>query len=76
MLLWLGNKINNCFANVGKAITNRKGKIEFIEDYRLSRYACYLIVQNSDSRKKTVALGQTYFAIHTKKEELEKLDIK
>lgn len=39
-------------------------------DYALSRYACYLIVQNADSKKKTVALGQTYFAVQTRKQEL------
>ena len=41
-----------------------------ITDYKLSRYACYLIVQNSDPRKEVVALGQTYFAIQTRKQEL------
>ena len=41
-----------------------------ISDYKLSRYACYLIVQNSDSNKEVVALGQTYFAIQTRKQEL------
>ena len=41
-----------------------------IEDIKLSRYACYLIVQNADARKKVVALGQTYFAIQTRKQEL------
>ena len=41
-----------------------------IDDYKLSRYACYLIVQNSDPRKEVVALGQTYFAIQTRKQEL------
>ena len=40
------------------------------KDYELSRYACYLIVQNSDPRKEVVALGQTYFAIQTRKAEL------
>lgn len=39
-------------------------------DYELSKYACYLIVQNEDSRKKIVALGQTYFAVQTRKQEL------
>lgn len=40
------------------------------DDYKLSRYACYLIVQNADSRKQVVALGQTYFAVQTRKQEL------
>lgn len=42
-----------------------------IEDIKLSRYACYLIVQNADARKKVVALGQTYFAVQTRKQEIE-----
>lgn len=41
-----------------------------IENYQLSRYACYLIVQNADPRKKSVALGQTYFAVQTRKMEI------
>lgn len=65
-----GNRIEDCFADVGKPITSGKGKIEFIEDYKLSRYACYLVVQNADPRKKAVALGQTYFAIQTRKMEI------
>lgn len=41
-----------------------------IEDYKLSRYACYLIVQNADPAKSVVAVGQTYFAVQTRKQEL------
>ena len=41
-----------------------------IKDYKLSRYACYLIVMNGDSKKKVVSLGQTYFAVQTRKQEL------
>ena len=44
-------------------ISSGKGKIEMIKDYKLSRYVCYLIAQNRDSRKKVIALVQTYFAI-------------
>lgn len=52
---------------VNTPISSGKGKIEMIKDYKLSRYACYLIAQNGDSRKKVIALAQTYFAIQTRK---------
>ena len=56
--------------DVNKPIKTGKGKEEFIKDYKLSRYICYLIVQNGDPRKKVIASGQKYFAIQTRKQEL------
>ena len=53
-----------------KPIKTGKGKEEFIKDYKLSRYICYLIVQNADPSKEVVALGQTYFAVQTRKQEI------
>ena len=47
-----------------------KGKEEIVKDFKLSRYICYLIVQNADPSKEVVALEQTYFAIQTRKQEI------
>ena len=55
---------------INKPITTGKGKQEFIKDYKLSRYICYLIVQNANPSKEVVALGQTYFAVQTRKQEI------
>ena len=63
-------KVSDHFAGVGKMVDIGSKTSRNIEDYKLSRYACYLIAQNGDSRKKVIALAQTYFAIQTRKQEL------
>jgi len=59
---------------VNRPIKISKGKIELIRDFLLSRYVCYLIVQNANPNKEVVALGQTYFAIQTRKQELNEME--
>ena len=58
------------FTDVNKTIKIPKGAKKTIVDYKLTRYACYLIAQNGDSRKKVIALAQTYFAVQTRKQEI------
>ena len=58
------------FPDIRKMIYMPKNASKEIIDYKLTRYACYLIAQNGDSRKKTIALAQTYFAVQTRKMEL------
>ena len=58
------------FTDVNKTIKMPKGAEKTIVDYKLTRYACYLIAQNGDSRKKVIALAQTYFAVQTRKQEI------
>ena len=69
--------VTDHFVGVNKMIQLAKGAEREIRDFKLSRYACYLIVQNGDSSKKIIALGQTYFAVMTRTQEKtqESLDI-
>ena len=64
-----GNNVDDHFSHVGKMVEAGVA-YKNIGDIELSRYACYLIVQNGDSRKKVIALGQTYFAVKTRQQEL------
>lgn len=65
-----GNIADDHFVKTNKMVPIGSGAERELEDYELSRYACYLIVQNGDSRKKVIALGQSYFAIKTRQQEL------
>lgn len=64
-----GRSTLECFPEVRKTSPMPNGGVKDILDYELSRYACYLIVQNGDPRKEVIALGQTYFAIQTYRQE-------
>lgn len=63
------NAVSDDFVEVNK-IVNAGAATKDIGDIKLSRYACYLIVQNGDPHKKVIALGQTYFAVKTRQQEL------
>ena len=65
-----GFNVNEQLVGVNK-LSNRNNNAQInIQDFKLSRYICYLIVQNADPSKEIVALGQTYFAIQTRKQEI------
>ncbi len=65
-----GNNPEYHFAGAGKPITGGKGAVQVVQDYQLSRFACYLIAQNGDPRKPEIAQAQKYFAIQTRRQEL------
>ncbi len=62
--------VDEQLVEVNKLSKRNNNAIVNIQDYKLSRYICYLIVQNADPSKEVVALGQTYFAIQTRKQEI------
>lgn len=62
--------VSECFVDVNKTSPMPHGGVKHIDDIMLSRYACYLIVMNADPRKEIVAIGQTYFAVKTRQQEL------
>jgi len=68
-----GHLVSDHFAEVGKMIILAKGAKRKVVDYKLTRYACYLIVMNGDPRKEVIALGQTYFAVKTRQQEFQEL---
>jgi len=65
-----GEKIEYHFPDVRKTIAMPKGAEKEIDDILLTRYACYLIAQNGDSRKEQIAFAQSYFAVQTRRAEI------
>ena len=65
-----GFNVDEQLVEVNKLSKRNNNAVVNIQDYKLSRYICYLIVQNADPSKEVVALGQTYFAIQTRKQEI------
>lgn len=65
-----GFAVEDHFADVGKMVDIGSGAERQIDDVMLSRYACYLIVMNGDPRKEVIAVGQSYFAVKTRQQEL------
>lgn len=66
-----GQRVSDHFVESNKMVEVGSGANRQLEDIRLSRYACYLVVQNGDPSKPVIAAGQTYFALQTRRQELE-----
>ena len=65
-----GIEVDNHFREVTKMVKIGSGAERKLQDYMLTRYACYLIAQNGDSKKEEIAFAQTYFAVQTRKQEI------
>ena len=65
-----GQNIDNHFRELAKMVSIGSNTFRKIEDWKLDRYACYLIAQNGDSKKPQIALAQTYFAVQTRRQEI------
>lgn len=65
-----GNNVQDHFVDVNKMVGIGSNASRPVDDIELSRYACYLLVMNGDSTKEVIALGQTYFAVKTRQQEL------
>ena len=65
-----GLLVGEHFVDVNKSSPMPNGGTRIIDDVQLSRYACYLIMQNGDPRKEVIAIGQTYFAVKTRQQEI------
>lgn len=67
--------VENHFVDFHEMVEIGSGAERKIENVKLSRYACYLIVQNADPAKEIVALGQTYFAVQTRLQEIQQMQV-
>lgn len=65
-----GQDVDNHFHQMGKMVKIGSNTVREVKDYKLDRYACYLIAQNGDSNKTEIAIAQTYFAVQTRKQEV------
>ncbi len=65
-----GEKVANHFVDINKMVRLGSGADREIEDIALTRYACYLVAQNGDAAKSSIAFAQTYFAVQTRKQEI------
>jgi len=69
-----GNNPKDHIVEANEMVTIGSGAEREMPSYKLSRYACYLIVQNADPSKEVVAIGQTYFAVQTRIQEIQQMD--